>query len=121
MNGDGQTGLPTLQPQVTRGGEVSPQSSGFISQFSNNAQPSFELRIEELVLHGFAPDERYAIGATVERELKRLFAARGIPASLAQAHESAHMDAGTIEVQAGADVELTGALLAQAIYAGFGR
>jgi hypothetical protein len=46
-----------------------------------NAQPSLELHIEELVLHGYAPSHRYAIGDAVERELERLLAGQGIPIS----------------------------------------
>jgi hypothetical protein len=33
-----------------------------------------ELRVDELVLHGFAPSDRHAIGDAVERELTRLLA-----------------------------------------------
>ena len=43
-----------------------------------------ELHIEELVLHGFAPADRYRIGDTVQRELTRLLAEQGMPASLIQ-------------------------------------
>lgn len=33
-----------------------------------------ELHIEELVLHGFDPSDKYAIGDAVQRELARLLA-----------------------------------------------
>src|SRR5204863_4756740 len=36
-------------------------------------QPSIELRIEELVLRGFASADRHTIGHTAELELARLF------------------------------------------------
>ena len=45
-------------------------------------QLSLELHIEELVLHGFAPGERYAIGETVEHELALLLGEQGVPNSL---------------------------------------
>ena len=43
-----------------------------------------ELHIEELVLRGFAPGDRYRIGEAVERELAHLFSEQGTPPSLAQ-------------------------------------
>ena len=47
-----------------------------------NSQPSVELHIEELVLHGFRASDRYVIGEAVERELAQLFGEQGIPNSL---------------------------------------
>ena len=35
---------------------------------------NLNLHIEELVLHGFAPGDRYRIGEAVQQELTRLFA-----------------------------------------------
>lgn len=37
-----------------------------------------ELHIEQLVLHGFAPSDRYRIGAAIQQELARLLAQQGI-------------------------------------------
>ena len=57
---------------------------------------NIELNIEELVLHGFSPGDRYGIGEAVERELTRLLADRGVPESLAQGGEVASVDGGAI-------------------------
>jgi hypothetical protein len=45
-----------------------------------------DLSIEELVLHGFRPGDRYAIADAVERELTRLFTEQGVPPGLAEGH-----------------------------------
>jgi hypothetical protein len=42
-----------------------------------------EVRIEELVLHGFPPLDARAVGDAVERELAELIGARPPPAALA--------------------------------------
>ena len=63
-----------------RGGQRS-TPKGFASRLLN-AQPSIELHIDELVLHGFASGDRYAIGDAVEHELARLLGQQGIPSSL---------------------------------------
>jgi len=80
-----------------------------------------ELHIEELVLRGFAPGERYGIGEAVERELARLFDEQGVPPSLAQDSEVARLDGGAFEVAHGAKSEAVGAQIAQAIYGGLSR
>lgn len=77
-----------------------------------------ELYIEELVLHGFAPADRYRIGESVERELARLFSERGVSPSLAQSGEVLNLNGGTFEVEPGGEVETVGARVAQAVYGG---
>lgn len=80
-----------------------------------------ELHIEELILHGFAASDRYRIGEAVERELSRLFAEQGIPASLIAGLDSPHLDAGAFQVAASSTPSTTGAQLAQALYGGLKR
>ena len=41
---------------------------------------SLEIRIEELVLHGFAPRDRQRIATAIEFALTRLLVERGLPA-----------------------------------------
>jgi hypothetical protein len=80
---------------------------------------NIELHIEELVLHGFAPGDRYLIGEVVERELVRLFAERGVPPSLSQGGEFGRFNGGAFEVRQGAKPEVIGVQVAQSIYGGF--
>lgn len=77
---------------------------------------NIELHIEELILHGFAPGDRHQIGEAVERELARLFAEQGVPASLFQEMEIAHLGGGAFEVARGSRTEAIGAQVAQAMY-----
>jgi predicted amidohydrolase len=79
---------------------------------------SIELRIEELVLHGFEPRDRYRIGEAVERELARLFAERGAASSLGHGREAATLDAGEVAIAQGMTPEAIGAQVARAVYGG---
>ena len=80
-----------------------------------------EVDIEELVLHGFSPGDRYRIGEAVERELTRLLADRDVPQSLECGGEIANIDGGAFEVAQGSRAEAVGAQVAKAVYGGLGR
>ena len=43
---------------------------------------NIELHIEELVLHGFSPSDRYRIAEAIERELVQLFSRQSAPSAL---------------------------------------
>jgi hypothetical protein len=75
------------------------------------------VRIDELVLHGFDPRDRLAIGAAVERELARLFAAERAGAAPAGADR---VDAGSFEVPRDAAPGAVAAEIARAIHGGIG-
>jgi hypothetical protein len=75
------------------------------------------LHIDELVLTGVAPADRYAIGEAIELELARLFAEEGAP-SWRRSLEVDHLNAGEVQLQAGSHPRVTGVQLAQAIYRG---
>jgi hypothetical protein len=77
---------------------------------------SIEIYIDELVLHGFAPGDRYGIGQAVTGELTRLLAAQDYPASFGQSAEVAFLDAGSFRMAQGAGPEAVGAQVAQTIY-----
>ena len=79
---------------------------------------NIELNIEELVLHGFAPGDRYGIGEAVERELTRLLADRGVPESLEHGREISNMDGGAFEVAHGSRAQVVGEQVAKAVYGG---
>ena len=79
---------------------------------------NLELHIEELVLDGFAPGNRYRIGEAVEKELTRLLADRGVPQSLKHGAEITHVDGGAFEVAPGARTQVVGAQVAKAVYRG---
>jgi hypothetical protein len=80
-----------------------------------------DLHIEELVLHGFEPRDRYSIGDAVERELTRLFAEQLMPPSLAATVERPHVDAGDVRVAPDSKPQHVGAQVANAIFGGLAR
>ena len=82
---------------------------------------SIELRIEELVLHGFSPGDRHRIGGAMERELARLLAEQGTPPSWERGGEVPSLSGGAIEVRPGLGAEMIGARAAQAVYRGLSR
>lgn len=77
---------------------------------------AFEVEIEELVLHGFNPADRYAIAEAVERELGSLFERERAP-WLSQEHgHIERLNAGTIQLGANAAGRMVGEQVAQALY-----
>jgi hypothetical protein len=78
-----------------------------------------ELRIEELVLHGFPPGDHHRIGDAVQLELSRLFNERGVPPSLVQGlQEIPQVDGGTLEIPRRPTSNAVGAQVARALYGG---
>ncbi len=82
---------------------------------------NFELHIDELVLHGFAPGDRYHIGAAVEQELAQLFTEQGVPAFLTQSNAIERIDGGAFKMMPGEKAGVVGAQVAQQVYGGLRR
>jgi len=80
-----------------------------------------ELHIEELVLHGFAPGDRHAIGDAVQHELTRLLAEQSLDPSELASDERAHVDAGDVHVAPQSRAQSVGAQVAQAVHRGVTR
>lgn len=78
--------------------------------------PAVELHIEELVLHGFPPGERRAIGEAVTAELTRLLGEPGAAAKIGKSRMAATLDAGSLQLARDARPEMVGAQLAQIVY-----
>jgi hypothetical protein len=83
-------------------------------------QHSVELHIEELVLNGFAHNDRYRIGEALEQELTRLLSEEGTPIAFTQAVNVASLNGGAIDLDPGSNPEAAGIQLARAIYGGLG-
>lgn len=83
--------------------------------------PNIELHIEELILHGFKPQDRAAIGEAVQRELTRLFTERGLHSSLHREHQVSRLDGGTFHVKQGSNAAAIGTQIAQKVYGGIKR
>ena len=90
-------------------------STSNVQRPTPNAQRSVELRIEELVLQGFAPSDRYAISDAVEAELRELFVKQqSLPWSIAN-REIDRIDAGEFKMASGAPAQTIGGRVAEAI------
>ena len=85
------------------------------------SQLSLELHIEELMLHGFASGERYAIGETVEHELALLLGEQGVPISLQSENATDEIRDATFNAAPNAKPPVTGRQIAQAVYQGLGK
>jgi len=80
--------------------------------------PNIELHIEELMLEGFAPGDRLAIGAALVRELMRLFAEKGTPPGWQSGAALPRVDAGSITLSPEAKPDAIGGQVARAVYGG---
>jgi hypothetical protein len=77
-----------------------------------------DLHIEELVLHGFAPEDRYRIGEAVRDELMRLLESGGLP-EVREANSEVTRAAGEeIYVRPGTLPAEVGGAVARAVYGG---
>lgn len=87
-----------------------------------NRKPyNIELHIEELVLHGFSPRDRDAIGEAVRNELSRLFAEQGVHPTLSKHGAVERLDGGSFNVKSGAKAQTIGTQVAQSVYGGLGK
>lgn len=78
------------------------------------------IAIDTLVLEGFAPAARDAIAEALRGELARLLAAGELPRAVRRPGLTPRIDAGAIELPAGAAPAAIGVAVARAVYAGMG-
>jgi hypothetical protein len=82
-------------------------------------RPHVEIVIDGLILHGFSPAERYAIGDSLSLELERLITDQGF-----QARENVDIPVfktAPIKLQSNAKSDYVGTQVAQAVYGGLKR
>ena len=82
---------------------------------------SLRLHIEEVVLHGFDPRERYTVGDAVQQELTWLMTERSVPSLLDAPRLAERLDAGTFHVTPNSRPQALGAQVARAVYGGLKR
>jgi hypothetical protein len=80
-----------------------------------------EIEIDELVLHGFSPPQRYAIAQAIEVELTRLFTEKPIPVALQQGGKFPSVKGGSFNIDKESKSEATGNKIAYAVYKSFGK
>jgi hypothetical protein len=84
------------------------------------AGPRVEIVIDELVLHGFPPSDRDAIGASLSRELGRLVEAGGA-AALTGLGDAQSLRSADVTLRRGAHAEAVGVQVAKAVHSSLGR
>jgi len=75
-----------------------------------------DIRIDELVLHGFPHGDRYRIARGIEKELTRLISEDGIPAAFTRNADRPVLDAGPIDIESGTRPDVVGSRVARAVY-----
>jgi hypothetical protein len=87
-------------------------------------RPNINLHIEELVLHGFAPNDRYAIADAVQQELSRLLGPTSgqtqadLASTLSEHSRNIGIDAGAFQVEQNSRAGSIGNQIAQAVHGG---
>jgi hypothetical protein len=79
---------------------------------------SMQLRIGELLLHGFPASARHRIGEATQQELMRLLTERGVPPGMNEPFDTARVDAGSFQMMKSTRPNMIGALVAGAVYGG---
>jgi hypothetical protein len=77
-----------------------------------------EVRIEELVLAGFAPADRHRIARAVQQELAKRLRQSGVPESIGNPSALASIDGGGFHIPAGAPPRMIGVGIGASIYRG---
>jgi hypothetical protein len=80
--------------------------------------PNVEVFIDELVLHGFAPGDRFDIGDVVEHELARLIREHDMSSLSVNAVALERLDGGAFNVNSGSKAFTIGNQIAQAVHRG---
>jgi len=79
---------------------------------------NIEINIEELVLQGFDPGDRFVVGKALEQELTRLINEQDIPSGFSADREIPKVDAGTFRVSGDAKAGTIGIQTAKSVFNG---
>ena len=84
----------------------------------NTEEQIIEVKIDELILHGFHFSEKYAIGESIRAELGRLFNNGEMQRIFENSVYVNNINAGSIRLQPGSNSEAVGKRTAGAVYNG---
>ena len=87
------------------------------SENKRGGNPRVNLRIEQLILHGFPITSRHSIGDATQHELVHLITTSGLPLRGAQGDLS-RIDGGSFHVTSATKPDAIGSLIAKAIHGG---
>ncbi len=77
-----------------------------------------EINIQELILHGFPPADRFKIGEAVKSELARIIMDKGLPQNFSQGTEIPGIDGGNFHMSKNMNAQTIGNQIAQSVYGG---
>jgi hypothetical protein len=85
------------------------------------APATVDLHIDSLVLTGFRPEERHAVGSALQRELTRLLTIDGVPSGIGNGLDASVLRASAVDLPRDAHPATAGARLARAVYQALAR
>ena len=97
---------------------TSAPGAGNDSSHAESSQQDIAFHIDQLMLEGLPPSDRYQFGNAVQTELARLLAERGMPPNLTSSAELEQLAAGTISITAAPRPEIIGRQVAEAVHRG---
>lgn len=101
---------------------VNDSSIAVTNLFERNLdEPNVEMKIEQMILEGFSPSDRYRIGDAVQSELQQIFTEQGVPPTINNSIEFASLDGGEFATTHATRAESVGNQLAQSVYQGISR
>ena len=87
----------------------------------NLEEPNVEMKIEQMILEGFSPSDRYRIGDSVQNELERIFNEQGVSWTINKSIELETLDGGEFATTHATRAASVGNQLAQSVYQGISR
>lgn len=93
-----------------------PTPRGRTADADADRAPRITLHIEELVLHGTEPGDRYRIADAVQTELHRMISEQGAPAWAASPIQAPHLKAGPSPIAPSTRASAFGGDIARAVY-----
>jgi len=82
-------------------------------------KPNIALHIDELILSGFPPGDRYLICDAIQNELTIMLAERGLPSPMALGRDYPALDAGQLRLGPQSDAKTAGRQIARTLFQGF--
>lgn len=82
---------------------------------------SIEINIDELILHGFSPADRFKIGNSLRSELAKLILENGMPAGISNGGDINGINGGTFQASKNMHARTVGTQIAKSIYGGMGK
>lgn len=77
-----------------------------------------EINIQELILHGLSPADRFKIGEAVRSELARMIMDKGLPQNFSQSTEISGIDGGNFNMLKNMNAQTIGNHIARSVYGG---